>query len=112
MTGIRTIAASTLALLLISFAGFSIAVASEVTGTLSSDGEAGTQHGGALSNSTGQAVTHSDGQIRGSVTGGREEHPAFAFLDYDPWNAAAWAAPLAAAMVAVLAYLLWRRRTT
>lgn len=104
-------------LLLIFFGASNIAAASEITGTLSSDGSAETQQGTVLSetntNSTaGQEIaqnTQNSGQLQGSVTGGREDGTA-ALSDSVAWNASVWAVPVAVLALAALAYFLWRRK--
>src|SRR3990167_1352807 len=84
-----------------------LAVASEVTGSLSSDGSSSAT--GTDGEVTAQATGQSSGQIQGTVVQGREESALLATTDSTAWNAAMWAVPLAGIAIATLVYLLWRR---
>ena len=124
MTKILT-GSAVLALFLALAGGAHLAVAAEVTGTLSSDGSTGTTSREAspktvsgtaqtdLEDDTAVSGTvvaqngNQNGELQGSVVQGRDETAASA--DASPWDAAAWLIPLAALGIVGLAYLLWRR---
>ena len=93
-----------------------VAVASEVTGTLSSDGSAATDQGTMLNETNtgdtevrGQVAQQSDGQLQGEVVGGRENSAALSEVDATSWGISAWMFPAGAALVGGLIFLLWRR---
>jgi len=94
------------------------AVASEVSGVLSSDGATEevrketvvrTQDKGV----SGQPVTAepSSGQLQGSVIGGREGGAAVSFANLSSRSVVTWTVSLAVTILAALAYLFWRRTT-
>ena len=94
-----------------------LSVASEITGTLSSDGSAETDQGAVIGETntgsgevTGQTtVGQSSGQIQGTVVQGREESALLAMADSTAWNTAMWSVPLTGVAIAALVFLLWRR---
>ncbi|OGG66791.1 hypothetical protein A3I99_00370 [Candidatus Kaiserbacteria bacterium RIFCSPLOWO2_02_FULL_45_11b] len=114
MTNIRNNSVVLLLLVIASLlSAVHLAVASEVTGSLSSDGSSsatGTDEEAVIDGEvTAQATGQSSGQIQGTVVQGREESALLATTDSTAWNAAMWAVPLAGIAIATLVYLLWRR---
>ncbi len=91
-----------------------IVSASEITGSLSSDGSTDTSQGAALSEtntSDNGNVAQNSGQIQGSVTQGRDNNMAAA-VNASSWGMATWSIPLAVAAIAGLAFFLWRRKVS
>lgn len=93
-----------------------MASASEVTGTLSSDGSTGAQREAVLgettsddSSATGQVTAQNSGQLQGTVVGGRSDNAAAAAASAFPWSTAMWLAVLTGG-IATLVYFLWQRR--
>lgn len=92
-----------------------IVVASEITGTLSSDGEAKTEDGVLLNepkNEAGNQIRTQNGfQLQGSVIGGREGNATMALSETTSWNSTAiWTISITVIIIAALAYFSWRRR--
>lgn len=117
MIGIRPNSILFIALLLTLLGVTQPTVASEITGTLSSDGssqnEAVTGQTSSERNETnGQIIAQNNGQIQGSVVQGREESAAAtAVADISSWGALAWVIPIAGlTILAAMIYLLRSRR--
>lgn len=107
-----------LSIIMLIFASFASAgLASEVTGTLSSDGGSATSQGTVLSETTsqnqtvvGQMTNQNTGQLQGSVTGGREEGASAVLADLSSEETFPVIVPLGLLVLAVIALLLWQRR--
>ena len=95
-----------------------IAVASEVSGTLSSDGSSTIGKDSVLSetNTTQnagleQTSPQSNGQLQGSVVGGREESATLATINgLASSSSAVWLTLAVAVMLVATTYFIWRRR--
>lgn len=114
MTSIRTSFVAQLFALLLLFGLAHISNASEITGTLSSDGSSpGTSNEVRVQNqdATGQALAQnqSNGQLQGSVVQGREETSALAPLADTSLNTT-WIITLAGGVALITLAFLWYRR--
>ena len=109
---INKISLTLLGFLLVFLGGINLATASEITGTLSSDGSTGqTEEVGSSENSTSpQVVAQNSGQLQGSVIGGREDTSGSGNFDSSMWSTATWLVPTMALAAAAIGFLLWRRR--
>lgn len=94
-----------------------MALASEITGSLSSDGDSSPTNQEVLLGDTditddeasGPVVAQSSGNLQGSVVQGRDESAAVATIS--SWNAEDWLIPLAGGIaLAILAFFLWNRK--
>lgn len=115
MINVRNNTIALLAILSLIFGGLQLAIASEVTGTLSSDGKAQTQPGTVLSETnsdgaSGPITAQNGGQIQGFVTGGKEDSAALALASPSSWDTTTWVVLLSALILAVSAYFFWRRQ--
>lgn len=110
----------TLFVLLLTFLGTAhFVLASEVTGSLSSDGSTDTEQEAVLgetsassNETTGQVVAQNSGQLQGSVVQGRDEGTGMSATDASSWNTAMWVIPLAGAALVAFAFFLWRRKVS
>lgn len=105
MIGIRNNSIAFFLSLLILLGAAHMAAASEITGTLSSDGSNDTQE---VANTESGAVAQNSGRLQGSVVQGREESAALAAVD--TWNTATWLTLLAGMTFTALMFFLWRRK--
>lgn len=118
MIGIRNNIITLLLTMCMLLASVQIALASEITGTLSSDGSAASDSGVVLGETvstnddevSGQVAQQNSGQIQGSVVQGREESTAEALVEPSSWNTSTWAIPLTVVVLAGLIYFFWRRQ--
>jgi sensor c-di-GMP phosphodiesterase-like protein len=120
MTSIRSNSAVLLMSLVALFGAVQIATASEVSGTLSSDGSSDVGQSSVMSetNTTQnvdlrQAAPQDNGQLQGSVVGGREESAALASAENTAsLSSAVWLTIAAGIALGTVVYFLWRRRVT
>ncbi len=117
MTSTQNITLTFFVLLISLFTFLQPVSATEISGTLSSDGKTQTQNenesasNGPSNKEASDQVTANGNQLHGSVVGGREDSAAVALADPSSESATIWAIPLAAVIIASLAYIFWRRRT-
>lgn len=95
-----------------------VAVASEITGTLSSNGDTTEQNQNLLlgeiditsDGANGQTVAQNSGKIQGSVVQGREESTLMAAVKSSSWDTSTWLIPFAGVTLAIISFLLWSRK--
>lgn len=106
MSNIRTHIIAPLILAVMLLTGIQTALAaSEVTGSLSSDGSSQTTESAVLSETNSNT-----GKLEGSVVGGRDEGASLALLDPSSWDVSTWIATFSLIALAIMGYLFWSRR--